>query len=194
MTVSNILRVLWTITHRFFYYSTALIVALLLTGGIGAGIAYYYYDNLYTEYLEIEQKWTAVDLAYMDDLNVGFENLDLLRTAVEETKFDSKEDKRKVEIQLDIVYNQLTDAEMSMTYEDKYSNYPKIFDALSNLKGIATQLERPEIASALSNPDKDNEEVVKNFNDYIFDWNEKVKSYPESRLVKVAHFKTWEKF
>lgn len=192
--MKKIIKVIWSIIKGTFYYSTAIIFAIILMISLWGLFGYYCYDTYYLGYLGIQDKWTTVDGSYVNDLNVISKEYDNLKQEVKEFEWANKEDKNEAENNLKIANSIIKDSELAMTFDDKLISYKDLSFAAEQLMIVANMVDSNNIKNNLSGITEDNTIFVQEYNEAANQWNAEAEKFPLRLVARIANFQEWKLF
>ena len=178
-----------------FYYSTSIIIALIITIGLWAGFAYYSYDTYYNEYISVSNKWIEIDNAYLEDINLLDSKHKELVEIVDTFDWESEEEKQKAKTDLIFAFEIIKEAELSMSFDEKFLNYPELKVARTHLQNVAKAVGKDDIYNKLSSLTSMNINAnIKHYNDAVKGWNTKMDTFPLNYIAKVTRFGYYKTF
>jgi len=178
-----------------FYYSTSILIALIITFGLWAGFAYYSYNTYYHEYVSVSNKWIKIDNAYLEDINLLEAKYNELSEAIKEYEWADEKEKQKTETDMAFALEIIKEAEFSMSYDEKFASYPELGVARTRLQNVAKTLGKNDIYNQLSSLNLMNiDSLVKEYNDSVKAWNAKMDTFPLNYIAKVTRFGHYKTF
>lgn len=187
-------RILGRILGGVTYYSTALLFAVILTGGIFAGVAYHYYDGYYQDYMGVQQDWAKVDNSYVSYINKIEENLEALKKQTEDKKFETKDSKESALQKITLLEGHINNSVNSMSYQEKFTSYPTLTNAIKDLKAIHTETSSEELKKLFSDLDTIEADINKHketYNKAAKEFNAQNTRFPEKIISELGSFHTW---
>lgn len=187
--LKTFLRIIGRIIGNLVYYSTAIIIALIITVGIFFYIGMQYYNGYYQEYMDVQEKWSQTDNYYVEYINKLDDNFDLIKNTIE--KVDKESHQNKIEL----LRESIRQGTYSMSYNEKFTSYPQVVNSGEDVTKLLADVNDDDITQLV----KDLNSIKKNIEDSIAEYNEAANefnqnndTFPENLISEIGSFHNWE--